>query len=237
MLASRKWVTAAAAFLLGIGVAHAAYLPGGVTVLQNPAGQDVGVQQLNNATTQPTLPIITQPAPAFPPPPPILPTTKWGNFLGNIIQVMHYITDGVYNMTFAGPNKSPQPAQAAAVVNFSPNPSLQCPLTAPVNQTANTTVITNPGGGKSIHVCGVVLISATQQGITIAEGTGTACATNPVYWDGGSGGTLQVAANGGYAAINQRIIYPMQAAGDNVCVIQSGAGNVSGHINYGIFSQ
>lgn len=218
--------------------ADAAYMPAGTTTIINPAGQDVGISQPNNATPQPTLPIITTPGPQYAPVPSPPPSgiSKWGTFLDSIGKVSTYITDGINYLSFAPPNGSPQPGQASGIFNLSPNPSLQCPFTAPVNQTASATVIANPGG-KLIHVCGIVLIDATQQGVTVAEGTGTNCGTGTAYWDGGSGGTMQFSANGGYSVTNFRIIYPMQAVGDNVCVIQASTGNVSGHINYGVFNR
>lgn len=220
--------------------ADAAYMPGGTTVIDNQSGQAVGT--VLPGPGNPTIPQINQAVPNFPPTPTPVPNgapppNRFGNFLDAIGRGWTAISDGVYNLVFAGPNGSPQSSQPAAVMNLSPNPSLQCPFTAPVNQTANATVIANPGGNKVIHVCGVMLVSATQQGVTVLEGTGTACATNPVYWDGGSGGTVQVAANGGFVLTSFRITYPMQVAGDNVCVIQSGAGNISGHINYGVFNR
>ena len=81
----------------------------------------------------------------------------------------------------------------------------------------------------------MVAISATAQGIGLAEGTGAACATNPTYWDGGASGTMQAAVNGGYDLAGSTINYPMQVRGDNICVLQSSTGNVSGHLTYGVY--
>ena len=106
---------------------------------------------------------------------------------------------------------------------------------APVNISANATVITNPGG-KFVHVCAVLLINgATAQSATLLEGTGTACATNPTYWIGGSGATAALAVNGGFSVPGNWINYPMQVRGDNVCVLVSGSTNLSGSVTYGIY--
>ena len=48
---------------------------------------------------------------------------------------------------------------------------------------------------------------------------------------------MQTAVSGGWAVSGNWINYPMQKAGDNVCLVQSGSTNVSGHLTYGIFNQ
>jgi len=137
---------------------------------------------------------------------------------------------GALTKPYAGPSGD----MVAQVVNLSINPSLQCPFVAAVNQTASAQVVAGLPG-KRLHVCSVKLISASQQGVSLAEGTGAACGTGTTYLDGGSGGTNQYAANGGEADISDRIVIPMQNPGDSLCVIQSGSGNVSGRIVYGVY--
>jgi hypothetical protein len=177
-------------------------------------------------TTPAPFPPTTQPNFAVPPLPPVPP------FVGMPSTI---VTDGFRAISIAPPFTGAVPNQNALAVTISPNPALQCPSTAPINQTANTTVITNPGG-KHVHVCSALIINgSTAQGVSLAEGTGTACATGTIFWDGGSGGTAALSPNGGFAISGNWINYPMQKAGDNVCLIQSGSTNVSGHLTYGVY--
>jgi hypothetical protein len=143
------------------------------------------------------------------------------------------ITDGRQVAGIALPYSGIGVAAPALAVALSPNPNYQCPLTAPINTSANVTVITNPGG-KRIYVCNAVVINGgTAQSVTISEGTGTTCGSGSVYWLGGSGGTAALAANGGFALIG--INWAMQVAGDNVCLVISGSTNASGTMTYGIY--
>jgi hypothetical protein len=122
----------------------------------------------------------------------------------------------------------------AQVVALSPTPSPQCPFVAPVNQTASATVITGKPGLK-IYICTLSLRSATQQGVSFSEGTGSNCGTGTLFLDGGSGGTKQYLADAGEDAISPSITLPLQNYGDNFCILQSGTGNVSGRIVYGLY--
>jgi hypothetical protein len=130
------------------------------------------------------------------------------------------------------------PDKSGVVVGLSPNPSLQCPFVQSINVSASggATVINNPGGAL-LHICSIKVVSAAQQGVSLAEGTGTICASGETFVDGGSGGTNQVLANGGWAEVSDRITTPMQKAGDNWCIINSTASNTSGKIVYGVFAQ
>jgi hypothetical protein len=104
-----------------------------------------------------------------------------------------------------------------------------CPNTLAVNQTTSTDLHTMSATG---YICSIVLVSASQQGISINEGTGSVCGTGTAYLLGGSGGTTQVAANGGFSATSFMPIIQMKVSADHLCLIQSGAGNVSGFITY-----
>lgn len=227
-MTQRKW--AAAGLFVGmsiLGIAAAAYQP-----IPNPlpvTPQDILTRPIGgNVPGQPNQPIGVNQSPS------LMPTTPVLLFPPGMTPSP--ITDGQRYASLTSPYKAVTSDKSGLIVGLSPVPSLQCPFVQNVNQTASATVITNPGG-MLIHICTDKLISATQQGITLAEGTGTTCATNPTYVDGGSGGTNQVAANGGWGDISDRIITPMQKAGDNWCVIQSSTGNVSGKLTYGLFPQ
>ena len=179
---------------------------------------------------QPNVPFSVNQIPQLPTAPPTLLNTP---LMGS------EITDGTHFVGIAPAYKAVTSDKPALVVQQSPNPSLQCPFVASVNQTASTTVITNPGGAL-LHICLIKLVNSAAgatQGIGLQEGTGTTCATNPIYIDGGSGGTNSVVAGGGWAIVNNRITTPMQRAGDNWCVTQTLTDNVSGYITYGIFAE
>jgi hypothetical protein len=77
-----------------------------------------------------------------------------------------------------GPLQPANTYDPAQVVTLSPTPVLQCPYVVAINQTASTTVITGVPG-KYIHICGWKAVSATQQGVSLGEGTGTTCRGYP----------------------------------------------------------
>jgi hypothetical protein len=101
-----------------------------------------------------------------------------------------------------------------------------------VNQTASTQIITG-AASKQTYICNVFLFSATAQNINIVEGTGTTCATGTAGMLGGA-----TAATGPNLAANQGFVLPASTvpwlktatAADNVCLLQSGTGQVSGVI-------
>lgn len=144
------------------------------------------------------------------------------------------IYDGQHYADVISGNQAPGPQNGALVVVPSPRLSLQCPFTVGINQTASTQVVTN-AGGKSLHICGFGFISASAQNVSLVEGTGATCATGTAGLVGGTSASVAAAANGGMWNMTDRITIPMQKAGDNLCVLQSAAGNVSGTLTYGVF--
>jgi hypothetical protein len=111
---------------------------------------------------------------------------------------------------------------------------LQCPFVVAINQTAATRLATNPGG-KFLHVCSFAAVSATAQSVSLVEGTGSTCATGTAGLYGGTTASVALAANGGMHTLIDKITLPMQRAGDDICLLQSGAGNVSGTLSYGLY--
>lgn len=198
--------------------------------LVNPNGQAIGTTLAGS----PTIPQVGQSQALFAPSiagPVFRQQGIFGDTTGRILDV---VTDGVLPINIAPPFKAASTSNAALVVTQSPNPVYRCPYIAPINTTANANIIVNPGG-KRIFVCNVLIINgATAQSVTVAEGTGTTCGTGTVYWLGGSGGTAAIGISQGFAAMD--INWPMQVAGDNVCLIISGSTNVSGSMTYGIFN-
>lgn len=103
-----------------------------------------------------------------------------------------------------------------------------------INQTTSTQVLAGTSSVK-IYVCSFHLISATAQNIAVVEGTGSVCATGIA---GVAGGTT--AATGWNLAANSGLSlgtggkWVMQTAtnADNFCILQSGAGQVSGSFTY-----
>ena len=106
-----------------------------------------------------------------------------------------------------------------------------CPSKATVNQTASATVITGSSSNR-IYICAVVLVSAAAQNISIVEGTGTNCATGIAAVIGGTTASIAVAQEGGFSSIAPFAWINTATAANNLCVLQSGTGNISGVITY-----
>lgn len=105
-----------------------------------------------------------------------------------------------------------------------------------VNQAATgpLTIITK-ATGKDVYICSIFLLSATQQNINLIESANTNCGTPTAGLLGGTtantGPNLQAGGwfnfgNGG------RAVAKTATAGDNVCLISSSTGQISGTIGY-----
>jgi hypothetical protein len=108
-------------------------------------------------------------------------------------------------------------------------PPLACTGVIAVNQTASTDLHTFTNKG---HICAILLISASAQSVSLAEGTGTTCGTGTTYLAGGAGGTIPLAANGGFSAAAGSPFMVTQVSADHLCLLQSGSANISGWITY-----
>lgn len=108
---------------------------------------------------------------------------------------------------------------------------------ANVSQTTNTKIVSGTSA-KKIYICSLHLVTATAQNVALVEGTGTACATTTVAVDGlGGGGTAatgwNLAANGGLTYGNGvSSLGAEHTAADDLCVFQSGSGQLSGGFTY-----
>ena len=103
-----------------------------------------------------------------------------------------------------------------------------------INQTAGTKLVTGTSS-KKIYICAIQLITATAQNIALVEGTGTVCATGPAGVMGGSTAATgwNFAANGGLAMGNGASSIAAEATNaDDLCLLQSGSGQVSGNVKY-----
>ena len=110
--------------------------------------------------------------------------------------------------------------------------------TVPINLTASGQLFAGTSAKKNF-ICSLNIITATAQNIALVEGTGTVCATN-IY--GLAGGTTAAtgwnfAANGGLTQGNGHGFLmggdnDTNGAAANVCLLLSGAGQVSGALTY-----
>lgn len=144
------------------------------------------------------------------------------------------VWDSTNTATVKAASTSPATTDTALVAAISPNPAPVCTGVININQTSTTDVHTFTNIG---YICAVMLISATAQNIGIDEGTGTTCETSGTALIGVSATatatpSLAVAANGGFSSVAASPWLKLQASADHLCVLQSGAGNVSGTITY-----
>ena len=104
-----------------------------------------------------------------------------------------------------------------------------------ISQTASTKLITGVAGSK-IYVCHFHIVTTLANNVAIVEGTGSTCGTGTAGVAGGTTAATgwNLPANGilplgnGAAAIMQADA----ASGDDVCLLQSAATQVSGTLIY-----
>jgi hypothetical protein len=105
-----------------------------------------------------------------------------------------------------------------------------------INQTVKTKLISGTAS-KKIYICSLNLISATAQNVALIEGTGTSCGTGAAGVQGFGG---SAAATGWNLAANGGLTYGMGGfaigaegtAADDMCLDQSGTGQLSGGLSY-----
>jgi len=112
----------------------------------------------------------------------------------------------------------------------------QTKLYASISQTANTQLVTG-SASKKIFVCSIHVVAAAATNVAVVEGTGSVCATGTAGLSGFGGATAATgwnfAANGGIALGNgDSSLGAEGTSGDNLCIFNSGAGQVSGGISY-----
>jgi hypothetical protein len=116
-----------------------------------------------------------------------------------------------------------------------PNPcQREAPLYVVIDQTSGEQLVTGTASER-IYICSIQLVSATAQNISIVSGTGTVCATSPGPLMGGSTAATgwNLAANGGLTFGNGAgSLAQTDTDADNVCVLQSGSGQIGGSISY-----
>lgn len=111
--------------------------------------------------------------------------------------------------------------------------SAPCTSVVAINQTASADVYTSTA---KVHVCSLVLFTATAQAISVVEGTGSICATGKAALVGGTTASstvgLQFFAGQGIAPTAGVPFMQSKTTGDHICILQSGTGVVSGFISF-----
>lgn len=149
-------------------------------------------------------------------------------------RVVAVLSDGQHYAQINPGNRYPVASDPTVVVAISPLPSLQCPFAVGISQTASTQLVTGKVGQR-LHICTFGFVSASAQNVSLVEGTGSTCGTGTGALAGGTTASIAAAANGGLWNTSQQITIPMQVNGDNLCLLQSAAGNVSGTLTYGVY--
>ena len=119
-------------------------------------------------------------------------------------------------------------------------PITVCTEYANIDQTSGEQIITGVAS-RRIYICSLNLVTASAQNIAVVAGTGTVCATTTVAVPGTSGGAtaatgLNLAANSGIVVgSGLGAIAKTTVDADNLCILQSGSGQISGGISYAIY--
>ncbi len=112
----------------------------------------------------------------------------------------------------------------------------QTKLYASISQTGNTQLVAGTAS-KKIYVCSIHVVAAAATNVAVVEGTGTVCGTGTAGVSGFGGATAATgwnfAGNGGIALGNgDSSLGAEGTSGDNLCIFNSGSGQVSGGISY-----
>jgi hypothetical protein len=112
----------------------------------------------------------------------------------------------------------------------------QTKLFASISQTGNTQLAAGTVS-KKIYICSIHVVAAAATNVAVVEGTGSVCATGTAGVSGFGGATAATgwnfAANGGISLGNgDSSLGAEGTSGDNLCVFNSGSGQVSGGISY-----
>ena len=103
-----------------------------------------------------------------------------------------------------------------------------------ISQTTGTQLLTGTAGLRT-YVCSIHLVTATTQNIALVSGTGTVCATSLGSMAGGTTAATgwNLAANGGLVLGNGgATVAKSDTDADNVCLLQSSTGQISGTVSY-----
>ena len=114
----------------------------------------------------------------------------------------------------------------------------QAKLFASISQTVNTQLVSGTAL-KKIYVCSIHVVAAAAANVAVVEGTGSVCGTGTAGVSGFGGATAATgwnfAANGGISLGERGFSSGAEAnSGDNLCVFNSGSGQISGGISYAV---
>jgi hypothetical protein len=112
----------------------------------------------------------------------------------------------------------------------------QTKLYVSINQTANTQLVAGTAS-KKIYICSIHVVVAVATSVALVEGTGSVCATGSAGVSGFGGATAATgwnfAVNGGIVLGNgDAAVGAEGTSADNLCLFNSGSGQVSGGISY-----
>jgi len=112
----------------------------------------------------------------------------------------------------------------------------QTKLYVSINQTANTQLVAGTAA-KKIYICSIHVVVAVATSVALVEGTGSVCATGTTGVSGFGGATAATgwnfAVNGGIVLGNgDAAVGAEGTSADNLCLFNSGSGQVSGGISY-----
>jgi hypothetical protein len=112
----------------------------------------------------------------------------------------------------------------------------QAKLYVSINQTANTQLVAGTAA-KKIYICSIHVVVAVATSVALVEGTGSVCATGTAGVSGFGGATAATgwnfAVNGGIVLGNgDAAVGAEGTSADNLCLFNSGSGQVSGGISY-----
>jgi hypothetical protein len=112
----------------------------------------------------------------------------------------------------------------------------QTKLYVSINQTANTQLVAGTAS-KKIYICSIHVVVAVATSVALVEGTGSVCATGTAGVSGFGGATAATgwnfAVNGGIVLGNgDAAVGAEGTSADNLCLFNSGSGQVSGGISY-----
>lgn len=151
---------------------------------------------------------------------------------GNVPGVNAFVTNTNANGQATAANSSPVVLPAAQVT------ADPCSLGAKTNlpisfQTTSITQQIALSGSTKIYVCSLSLIASAATVFSITGGTGTNCGT-PAALIGTTSAThgLSLAANGGLTLGNGAGTVAVTGAGSELCIVQSGAGDLVGNLTY-----
>jgi hypothetical protein len=110
--------------------------------------------------------------------------------------------------------------------------SIASTTVTPISLTASAQLLAGTSG-KQTYICHIHLVAAAADNVAVVEGTGTTCATSPAGIFGGATAATgwNFAANGGIELGDGRgVVGRTATAADNICILVSGTGQVSGVI-------